>query len=211
VSTESRPFVPDCERQTAWRAAPLHRNAVGIGAPQRDSRFIEEQSQLVPCTMKCRVEEVSAHCATDDFGVPQVNGAWQGDGGGGRQTSGCAYQRADVPRVLDRVEDEDSGGVGCTEMVEGPCRRLSDRENSLRSLSLAGALELPFGHVGDFDAAGDQGFTQCCSARVCGDVGRREGADGAKRRARELLDGTHSFDDEQRVAITCLTTAEVAC
>src|SRR6185369_14643717 len=118
VSAKSRALVPDRERETAWRAAPSYRNAVDIGAPQRDSRFIEEQLQLVPCTMESGVQKVSAHCATDDFGVPQVNGARKGYRGGGAEAGCGANQGSDVAGILYGVQHEYARWVGCSERFE---------------------------------------------------------------------------------------------
>ena len=59
--------------------------------------------------------EVRPHPATDDFGVPEVNGSRQGkscrraEGGGGPQ------DRADVSRVLDGVQDEQPQGRSVAE------------------------------------------------------------------------------------------------
>ena len=38
----------------------------------------------------------------------------------------------------------------------------------------------------------------------------RERSDDFQRRFYELFRGSHSFDDEQRIAITCFATAKVA-
>jgi hypothetical protein len=68
--------------------------------------------------MECRVYEVSAHCATDDFGVPQVNGSRQGDGGRDAQAGGCAKERTHVAGILHGVEHEDARRIGVDELIE---------------------------------------------------------------------------------------------
>ena len=68
--------------------------------------------------MESGVQKVSAHCATDDFGVPQVNGARQSDSGSDTQASRGANQRSDIARILYGVEHEHARWVGRDERFE---------------------------------------------------------------------------------------------
>jgi hypothetical protein len=78
------------------------------------------------------VVKVSAHCATDDFGIPEVNGPWKGDRGGGTERGRSAEDRADVSRVLHSIEHDDSVLVLDRQIVEGTRRYFRDRQHSLR-------------------------------------------------------------------------------
>ena len=50
--------------------------------------------------------EVSAHPATDDFGVPEVNGSGKRQGGCDAERSRRANDRSNVARVLHPIEDQ---------------------------------------------------------------------------------------------------------
>src|SRR5687768_3760574 len=101
-------LVAEQQPEAVRRVAPLGRWTGGIGPPEHDTGRVEERIELSPGSMKGRVVELSAHCATDDFRVPDVNGAGERDRGGDAKGGGGSDNRSDVSGVLDGVEDQES-------------------------------------------------------------------------------------------------------
>ena len=62
--------------------------------------------ELGPGSREARMMEVGSHPATDDFGIPEVNGSRQGDRGGRPERRRRPHHRADVSRILDAVQHE---------------------------------------------------------------------------------------------------------
>ena len=73
------------------RAGCCYRRGAASSAPRRPG---------------AREMEESTHCATDDFGVPEVNGSGRGKCGAGAQSRGGAKHRAGVAGILHAVEHE---------------------------------------------------------------------------------------------------------
>ncbi len=159
--------------------------------------------------MKCGVQKVSAHCATDDFGVPEVNGAREGDGGRGTKARSGSNDRTDVSGILHGVEDENPRRVRRCEVVEGSCGRRRDGEDALRRVRLGGTVELGDCHGHDLDAARSERLTEGCTARGGGEIGRGEGAGDCQGRAGQLFDGTNAFDNEEAVPLASFPPPKV--
>ena len=112
------------------------------------------------------MEEVSAHCATDDFGVPQVNGARQGDRGGGAQAGGGSNQGPDVSWVLNAVEHEETSRVDGSKVFQRTLGCLGNDENSLWAFGFRGAFEFRGRDVGDLDRPAGERVAHLRSART---------------------------------------------
>jgi hypothetical protein len=109
--------------------------------------------------------EERAHCATDDFRVPEVNGV--GHGQGGVHAEGCrgAEQRADVARVLHAVEDQHACRIAECELRRITLRNVRDDQNPLRRLGGRCTREIMLVHLEHRHAGRAQGLEQRGAAR----------------------------------------------
>ena len=210
LCAQASALIADRECETPWRRRSRRGSSTRVGAPQRNVGPIEELSQVVPSTMKSGVQEMSAHCATDDFGVPQVNGARKGNGGGDTESGGSANQRSGVARILNGIQDENSRRVGTDVVTERAGWRSGYGENALRGFGFGGGFELGSRYGCDFDAACGKCITDVHTARAGGELGRREHSDDLEWRARQLLDGANAFDDEEVVLVASFSAPEIA-
>src|SRR5688572_14284464 len=104
--------------------------------------------------------KVSAHCATDDFGIPEVNGPWKRDGRADTERGRSAEDRADVSGILHGIEHEETVVAIYRQRVERSRRHFGNREHSLRRLRLGGARELLRGDFSKLDVAAPEGALQ---------------------------------------------------
>src|SRR3954471_18923732 len=91
----------------------------------------------------------SPHRATDDFGVPEVNGSRQADRYGRSQGGRGAHDGADVPWILNGVQNDDANGYP---VIEGDRREVSvgyfrDREQALWAIGVGGGGEFRGGYL----------------------------------------------------------------
>ena len=94
-----------------------------------------------------------AHRTSDDFRVPEVNRAWHREDGGGIEGGGGAEDGSDVSRILDRVEDDQTGAAGKLQIGKRGVWNLADGENPLRGVSFGRAGELAFVDLDQLSAA----------------------------------------------------------
>ena len=135
------------------------RAAAGVRNPERDLRAVlRNDSTASHGGVESRVMEVRAHCATDDFGVPHVNRSGQGNGGICPQRGSRTDDRADVARVLDRVEQQDPHWIGCDKCVQRAFRRAGDGDDALRRLGFGRTPELLFIDFSDFESSRPRRF-----------------------------------------------------
>jgi hypothetical protein len=170
---------------------------------------VAERIQLLPGRRESKVSEVSAHCATDDFRVPEVNCAGEGNGRTGAQRGGRAEDRADVARVLDGVEDEEAAVRTRLECVQRPVGYLGDRQHALRGFRLGRAGELALVDVGQLETAGEEVGAEGSTPWGAIELRRDQDAANAQWRAYELLDGTNAFGDEEMLALARFAPSEI--
>ena len=156
------------------------------------------------------MEEVSAHCATDDFGVPHVNGPRKSDGGCRAKRGRGADQGSDVSGILDAVEDEESRGGRRRKVMQRTLGGLGNHQDALRGFGLGDAFEIRGRELLDLDGARRQRIAERDAARGRRELGGSQRANDSQRGLRELLRGTHALDDKQRVSLARFPTAEVA-
>src|SRR5262245_49065901 len=103
---ESIPFITDDEREPFRGTHRVDGLASRVSSPHRYVMHGTERVELVPGRGQSEMMEVSAHRATDDLGVPEVNGTWECNGRSNRKSGGSAQNGADVSGILYGVEDE---------------------------------------------------------------------------------------------------------
>jgi hypothetical protein len=159
--------------------------------------------------MESGMRKVSAHCATDDFRIPQVNRAREGDGYRGTERGRGTDQCSDVPWILDCVEHEDASGLRGRDVVERAYGDGGDREDPLRRIGLGCAVELGWSNFLHVEPAAGERVTQRDAARVPVQPWRREDANDAKRRRSELLDRAGALNSEQSTVLSRFSAPEV--
>src|ERR1051325_6542918 len=98
--------------------------------------------------MQGEVMKVGSHRATDDFGVPHVNGSGKRDGRVHSERGGRSEQRADVARGLHRIENEKAERGNMSERVERALGHAGNRKHSLRGVGFGSAAKLTFIDLG---------------------------------------------------------------
>ena len=135
-------------RARAGAASSVRPELAGrVGRPERRterSRRNVSSSSQVPA--EAGMMEVCPHPATDDFGVPEVNGSRQGKRcrrrRGPRRFGGSCRRFRDPERHPGRAGAATSAR---REVGQRPVRHLGDRQNALRRLGFGGAGELAVG------------------------------------------------------------------
>ena len=140
------PFITDGEGKPLGEREGIHRLAGGVGRPERDVVNRQVLLQRFSSGVKGVMLEMCSHRATDDFGVPKVNGPGEGDGGGHAERGGGAQDSPDVAGILHAVEDEESDLPVRGDLGERAFWELDDGEDPLRRFGLGGAPEIVFGH-----------------------------------------------------------------
>ena len=110
--------------------------------------------------------KVGAHCATDDFRVPQVNGARERDCRARAKSGRRANERSNVSGILNCVEDEDSHEWGRALLVERSRRNSSNGKDSLWGVGIRSAIELGRCNVHYVDTAGSELIAQSSPPRI---------------------------------------------
>jgi hypothetical protein len=154
--------------------------------------------------------KAGAHCTTDDFGVPEVNGSWQRDDRRGPQGGRRPQDRSHVPGVLNGIQKDEPGFSGECEAVERPVGYLGDRQDALRRFRLGGARELERAHFRDVDAAVAKLAKERGPAGGVGELRSHEGTMQREGRADQFLHRTDPFGGEQPLPLTRFPTPEVA-
>ena len=115
--------------------------AVRVGREDLETLSGEGRGALRPGHRQCGVLEQRAHAAPHDLGVPEVHRAGQGDRGGDLQRRGGPDHRAHVSRVLQGVQDEQTGleWHGVRQAAGGDLRH---RQHALRRLRIGRTQQL---------------------------------------------------------------------
>src|ERR1051326_5020182 len=113
---KSAPFIAHRERQPCRQplavSCPYPKwLALRIRPPEYGSGLGKERGQRFPGTRQCGVMKVSPHRATDDFGVPEVNGSREADDCRGPQCGGGSKNRADIAGILNGVQNDEAKGL----------------------------------------------------------------------------------------------------
>jgi len=153
---------------------------------------------------------MGAHCAADDFRVPDVNGSWQGNRPAGSKSRGGANNCTDVPRVLYGVQHDEPQLGSALEVAQPARRRSNHREYSLRRLGLGGAGELAFGHLTVVHAALRQRRAKLTPALGAIELWRGQNANDFELRAKQLFVGAHTFHNKVALALTRASSTEIA-
>ena len=155
--------------------------------------------------------EVRSHPATDDFGVPEVNGS--GEGKSCRHAERCrrADDRADVAGVLDGISTSRRNGLDAGKVLAGAVpgpRRLPGCPAASRSRPRCEVFgtDLVDGYL-----RRSEPLEEARAARsVSPSRGRDERAANDQRRAKQLLDAADAFGDEQPLSLAGLAALQVA-
>jgi hypothetical protein len=160
--------------------------------------------------MKTEVMKMGAHCAADDFRVPDVNGSGQSDRPAGSKSRGGADDCPYVPWVLDGVQHDKPQLRSALEVAQPARRRTNHREYSLRGLGLGSAGELAFSHLTVVYAALRQRRAKLASALGAIELRRRQDTDDFELRTKQLFVGAHTFHNKVALALTRASSAEIA-
>jgi hypothetical protein len=93
---------------------------------------------------------------------------------------------------------------------EAPIGNLGDRENALWRIRLGGSGELTFADLRQVDAAPARGVEQCGSSWGIGELWGDEKAPNEEGGTEKLLDGAHTFGDEEPLPLAGAPPPEVA-
>lgn len=154
--------------------------------------------------------EVSPHRATDDLGVPEVNGTWECNGCGYRKSGGSAQNCADVTRVLYGVENEEAPKPLLCHVFQRVRGDASDGENSLWRFRLGGARKVRVAHAEHLYAPRFERLHQCYATRGGLELRRGERSLDRQRVAKELLHGAQALADEEVLALSRFSPPQVA-
>ena len=154
--------------------------------------------------------KVSAHPATDDFGVPEVNRSRQGQRGGDAERGRGADNCSCVARVLDAIQGQEQKSVATGQPGERLVRDHAHSQNALWRFSLGRRFEITLVDVfGRHSAPRDLASNRVGSG-IAIELRADEHAANLEGRAQQFLDGPGSFGHEQLVSLTRLPTTEVA-
>jgi hypothetical protein len=156
------------------------------------------------------VREVCTHRGPNDLRVPEVHGARQRDRRRRAESGGGAEDRSYVAWILDRVEHEQSNGVGGSAAFERAIGDLRDGENPLWRLGLCGASKFRFIHRGVLDASLGDLLPEVCSTLRPVELRRRENSTDRERRAKQLFHRPNPFHDEEGLTLARFSATEVA-
>ena len=95
-------------RRQRGRRNLVERDPIGVRRPDGHGMRGGKLRERLPRHRDRRVHEEGAHRATDDFGVPQVNGSRQSHRGGHAQRGRGPDDRAHVARVLEAIQNRTS-------------------------------------------------------------------------------------------------------
>ena len=153
--------------------------------------------------------EQSPHRATDDFGVPEVNGSGQTDDGGGTEGGRGPYDRPNVARVLYRVENDEPKRLIDPNGVEAVFRNFSDDEYSLRRIRIGRRREFGGGDLMYRHAALTKGRKDGLGLGEIESGRCEEGAANDERRTKKLVDSSNAFGNEETLALARVAALQV--
>ena len=154
--------------------------------------------------------KVSAHPATDDFGVPEVNCSWERDGSYSTESGRRPHDGSDVARILDGIEDEQYSIPVIAEVIERALGHHPDGNNSLGRFGFSGGAKLICRHILDVDVAGPQGGRERHAARRFQELWRHQRASDEEWRPQQFFHGTHALSDEEPVLISRFAALQIA-
>ena len=156
-----------------------------------------------------------AHRTPDDFGVPEVNGAWHRDDRGRAQSRGRGPyflpERSIPPAgILNGIQHDQASTVTERQIVQPGLGNLGDREDPLRGVGLGRARELAVVDLDELGAVAPRNIEKGGSTLGTGELrGDQQTAHG-ERRSEQLLDGPHAFGDEEALTLASTPAPEVA-
>jgi hypothetical protein len=156
------------------------------------------------------MSKVSAHPATDDFGVPEVNSSGQCDSRDRAERGGSSHNRSDIARILNGIEHEDDTFPIILELRKRTIGHFSDGNYSLGRFSFRGRRELVRRHILDVHAARTQCVGEGGASRRIEKLRRDQRAANTELRLEQLFDSAHAFTHEETLAFTRFATLEVA-
>ena len=153
----------------------------------------------------------SPHRATDDFGVPEVNGSWQTHGCGRSEGGGGTHDGAHVPGILNGVENDNASG---RPFSEGNGREFSlwyfsDCENALWAVGIGGGREFCRCHLLNGNTTVAEATQQLASAGKLWVCDRKRGAND-ERRTEKIVDGPSALGDEKTLTFSRLAALQVS-
>src|SRR6185436_7267648 len=123
---------------------------------------------------------------------------------------GSAQNSARVSRILNSVEHHQAALWREVEGINRSRRDFCDRQHTLWRFGLGGRSEILLGNLRHLDAGLTESRSQGLAARSGGKLRRDKRSSDPKGRAKEFLDRSNAFGDEQRVLFAGLSAAQIA-